>query len=127
MRDGVFDRRVGHHADELAAADAPDRIVAHKMRARAGRDLTQHFVAAAMAEQIIDQLEAVEIDIGKRPRQRFVALHGNGFLDAAPVQRAGQRIVLGEKAQTLDGFRTFGGVPCNEPSIQPFERIALSR
>ena len=47
---------------EFVAAEPGDRIVGPGEVAKAGRDLTQNFVAGGVAVNVVDRLEAVEID-----------------------------------------------------------------
>ena len=75
--------------------------------------LLQHFVPYVMPEQIIDQLEAVQIQIGERhglPVREL--LHGRieRFFDATAVQHLGERIMVSQKIQLLGGFGLVGDI-----------------
>ena len=66
-----------------------------------------------MAEQVVDQLEAVEVDIGQGHRLaggQSVGGQREFALDAAAVEDLGERVVVGHELQLLGGLVLFGGV-----------------
>ena len=110
---GERDRGVRHDDHEFVAAHAPDLLAAGQRQFHALADLFQDLVAGRVAEQVVDQLEAVEVDVGHRQRlARAQRLHRalEHLLDAAPVEDLGQRVVVGHEAQLLGGLVFFGDV-----------------
>ena len=98
--------QVGEQHDELVAAEARQVVAGAQALLQAPADLHQHAVAGLVAEAVVDQLEAVEVD----EQQRGLARTGlaellQGLLQqlvqAQAVGQAGQRIVAGGVAQLL--------------------------
>ncbi len=115
LADEPGERDVGVREDdqELVAPDTPDLHVARQHLRDACAHLLQHVIASGMAEQVVDELEAVQVQIGQRQRLALVALRQGRFedlLDAAAVEYARERIVVGQHAQVLGGARFFGHV-----------------
>jgi hypothetical protein len=88
---------------ELVAADARDGVVVAQRRAQPARDLLQQLVADVVAQRIVDELEAVEVDEQHRHllveplrlRQRLAQpIHQH-----RAVGQAGERVVV---RQVLD-------------------------
>jgi hypothetical protein len=64
---GIVDRRVGHHAQKLVAADADDRVVgAHMTADRVHRALQQR-VAGSMTMPVVLGLHPDDLDISATP------------------------------------------------------------
>lgn len=123
LRDGVVDRRVVHHADELVAADAHDRIIAREMRR----------VRAATCRSTSSPL--------RWPNRSLTSLSGPDPYTRAPtaafhremafsIPRRFSEPVSGScsdrKCRRSTAFER-SVVSCNDPSIHPFERIAFKR
>jgi hypothetical protein len=89
LLDRIVDTRIAHHTDKLVATDPSYRIIGPHHRTGTRCNLLEHLVTGAVTEQIVDELEAVKIDIRERPRCVFVALFGDGPLDSAAIQRGG--------------------------------------
>ena len=127
---------VGHlrqQGDELVAAEPADRLegavrahahgleralehlvgVAHA-RAQAPRHLDQQLVAGAVAERVVDDLEAVEVD----QQQRHLVVEAAAVLERplgapdqlAPVGQAGEGVEVGEVADPVLGEAPVGHV-----------------
>jgi hypothetical protein len=94
-RDCIVDRHVRKHAHEFVTANAPNLHVGAETLDEARRDMPQYFVAGPVAEQVVEQLKPVEIEIRECPRAAFAALPADCMLDAATVQETGERVVLG--------------------------------
>ena len=93
----LVERAADQQHAELVAAEARDRVrVAHRF-AQQLRDFAQHAVAGEMAAGVVDDLEAIEIEVTQHVRgvatprgfDRFV----EAALELAPVHEAGERIV----------------------------------
>ena len=111
LRDAAQHRRIvevldDHH--ELVAAQARQQVgLAQRARQR-GRHALQELVADAMAERVVDVLEAVEVDeqhadamaaaLGLRDRLR------QALVQQQPVGQAGQRVARREILQPLLGL-----------------------
>ena len=106
-------RRTRQHNHEFIAADAADALPVAQHFLDPLAYLDQYFVARSMPVQVVDQLETIEIEIGKRQglayRQAGQRIAQRQF-DAAAIEHAGQWIVFGEKTQLCRGFRFFGDV-----------------
>ena len=121
---GQRNRRIRHHDDEFIAADAADLLAAGQHCCHPLAHLAQHFVAGGVAEQVVDQLETVEVEVGQRQRLPGGHCRHRVFehlLDAAPVEYLGQRIVVGHEAQLFGRLRFFSGFfehPLDAPARQ---------
>ena len=106
------DRGVLHDDQELVAADPPQTM----MPDRPGHplaDLFQDIVAHRVPEQVVDQLEAVHVEISQRQRPlRRAALERrrSDRLDATPVEDLGQGVEFGKVAELPVGLVAFGDV-----------------
>ena len=124
---------LGQQRDELVAAEPADRLeravranadaleralehlvgVAHA-RAQAARDLHQQLVAGAVAERVVDDLEAVEVDQQQRDLVAQAAAVLERALGApdqlAPVRQPGQGVEVGEVADPVLGEAPVGDV-----------------
>jgi hypothetical protein len=82
--DGIGDDR------EFVTADASDGVFEAKTALETARDRRQQLVTDEMAERVIDDLEAVEVE-----EQNSEAVVGDAVEPDAPVVRAGLRIARG--------------------------------
>ena len=105
--------QAGHEDDEFIAPHAPHVHARLQQRRHPGADLAQHLVAGVVAKQVIDQLEAIQIQIGQcqgraglRGLQRPVQLGAN----AVAVEHLGQRVMVGQELQALRGQGALGHV-----------------
>ena len=94
---------VGQQDGELVAAEAGDRgAVAHALAQRVGH-LADQLVAGAVAERVVDVLEAVDVEqhdcAARAVAGDVVDVALELALERAPVQQAGQRVVVGHVAQ----------------------------
>ena len=104
---GPGDRGVRENQHKLVSAYPAQVYALGQHVGDAFAHLLQHFVPHVLPEQIIDQLEAVQIQVGERhglPAQEL--LHGRieRFLDATAVEHLGECIVVRQKIQLLGGF-----------------------
>ena len=99
--------RAGLHDDELVAAEARGEFGVRQERGDARGGRLEQLVAGGMAVQVVDLLEAVEVD--DHHRQLPVArLHGGDavfqmVLERGAVGQAGQRVEMGEIEDALLG------------------------
>jgi len=110
-------RNAGQYDDELVAAQAGDEIgFAHDLGQAAG-DLAQQVIANLVAERVVDDLEAVEVEEHDRHLPLVAACLGQQLGKAheqgEAVGQAGQCIVLGDVAHALFGFAALGDVGQN--------------
>ena len=95
---GLGGLHVFEQHDELVAGDARDDVgIAHATRQAPGH-LLQHGIAGAVAQAVVDHLEAVDVDVEQAEAATVVATRaGERALDAIAqvdaVRQAGQRIV----------------------------------
>ena len=106
-------RRIAHDQGEFVAADAAEEGACDR-GAQPLRDRAQQAIAERMTEDVVDLLEAVEVD--RQHREALVRLRralqhgGEALVEGGAVGQFGQRVVV---RQTLDaGLRplTFGHV-----------------
>ena len=90
--------------DELVAADPSDQVARTHDLGEPVADAAQQFVAGLVAEEVVDRLEAVEVDEHHGGgdavldhRLQFVEEHG-------PVDESGEHVVAGEVFQRLAGL-----------------------
>ena len=57
---------LGEQDRELVPAETGDRVVARSTRARRSADLLQQLVARRVAERVVHDLEAIEVDVHHR-------------------------------------------------------------
>ncbi len=112
---GVLDRgQLGQQQDELVPAEARHRIrLAHRLL-KAPRHFTEQPVAKVMAETVVDELKAVQVEKQNRHQPLGTLRVVNGLFQAIgeqrPVGQSGQFVVGGEIFQLrLIGF-AFGDV-----------------
>jgi hypothetical protein len=103
-------------AGELVAPDARDDRLLGQDRAQAAGGFDQHRVAHLVAVKVVGALELVEIEHeqgdGLVLAAGFLDKRGNGAIEAAPVEAAGQRIGIGELTGRVLGLAPlahFGG------------------
>ena len=105
---------VGEEEDELIAAKTADRVIATYAVLHALADHLEQFVAGVVAEAVVDQLEAVEVDEGDRDAAVVALRLQDGLVEAladqAAVRQAGQVVVVGDVMNTLLGQFAFGDV-----------------
>ena len=98
---------------ELVAAEARDGVAGAGRGAQAARDARQQLVAGRVAERVVDELEAVEVeeeqaDRAQRAAGGDVALHPlqrdvRPLEQQRAVRQAGQRVAHGERGQPALG------------------------
>ena len=105
---------VAEQEQELVAALAGEQVAgARGHRQPLGR-LAQYLVAAGVAERVVDELEAVEVDVDEpdgaaaapRARERL----GEVLLEQRAVGQAGQPVVVGEVRDLALGLAALGDV-----------------
>jgi hypothetical protein len=107
-------RQIGQQQKVLVAALTTDRIGASHLPFQALGDGDEHAVAGVVPEEIIDRLEAVNIE----HHQRHLGSHpvGEGdrllqtVLQQELVRQAGQGVVVGQEPGALLGQLAFGDV-----------------
>ncbi len=96
---------LGHDDGELVAAEPGAGLARVEHFGEALGDAAQHGIAGAVPEQVVDLLEAVEIEA--QHGKPVAAALGLGYLlvqllvEGGAVGEAGERIVVGEEAQLL--------------------------
>jgi hypothetical protein len=92
-----------HERDgELVAAHATEGVAVAQDAAQAVGGLDQHGVAGGVAVEVVDVLEAVDVEEGQGDAGvRFGEGLGQERVEGAPVQRARQRVAVGLVAQAL--------------------------
>ena len=65
---GVLNRRAGHCAQKLITADANDQVIWTQMGADPAHCVLEHPVAGGMTVDIVDSLQADDVDIGNHER-----------------------------------------------------------
>ena len=99
---------------ELVAAEAGHGVAVADARLHARRDGLQQLIADVVAERVVDDFEAIEVEeedrqpavIALRVRQR----DGQAVLEQQAVRQAGQRVVIREVLDLLFGVRPLGDV-----------------
>ena len=89
---------------KLVAAQARQHVIGAQLLLHAPRHLHQQLVAHVVAQTVVDQFEAVEVDEHQRPHMRRVGLRarhrtGQAFHEAAPVGQPGEAVVKGQVLQ----------------------------
>ena len=92
---------IGKQHGELVAAQAREDVAARNLRLQDVAQLAKQQVAGAVAAGVVHDLELVEIHVQQRGALLGILLHdfqrrGQPFLELAPVDQAGQRIVARE-------------------------------
>jgi hypothetical protein len=87
---------VGQQQEELLAAVAADEVALPKRRAEHGGHGGEHLVAAAVAVGVVDPLEVVQVEQGRRQRRDAAGRLGHhaldGVLDGPVVGQPGERV-----------------------------------
>ena len=109
---GLVDVRQQH--GELVAAEAGEGVAAAQRGRQPARDRTQQQVALGVAEGVVDQLEAVDVDehdcerAGAALRLRDRELEA--ILEQHPVGQVGELVVVGLEGDDLLGALALGDV-----------------
>jgi hypothetical protein len=97
--------QVGQHHREFVAAQARHHVVVARAGFQARRGLHQQLVADAVAEHVVDVLEAVQVDEHHGRAVPVAAGPGDRVFQAAAqlaaVRQVGQRVVLGQVGQAV--------------------------
>ena len=104
----------GEQDGELVATEAPEDVgLAQALLQRAGAG-DDELVARGVAEAVVDRLEAVEVEHEQRALGAVAAAAGDvlgqGAVDAAAVEQAGERVVVGQVAQLVLQAAALGDV-----------------
>ena len=105
---------VGQQYRELVAAEPRERVARAQPILQERRDRQDELVTGMVAERVVDVLEVVEVEDEQRPA-RSVARDVRDvgvelLLEAAAVEQARQRIVVGEPAQLVLEAAALGDV-----------------
>ena len=83
---------------EFVAAEAGQRVALAHHALQDAPDLAQELVAGDVAAAVVDRLELIEIEVAQRVFDAFRARHeervSEAFLERAPVDQPGQRIMV---------------------------------
>ena len=122
-------RQSVHEQRELVAGEPADHGV---LRQRAGQALGQHFehpVAGAVAEGVVDLLEAVHVQVQQRHHLAAAQRARDGLLqqmvELHPVGDLGQRVVAGEVADAALGALAVGDVAGDEDVALELRVVAV--
>ena len=117
---------------ELVAAEARDRVALADVLLDALGDLAEQLVADGVAQRVVDDLEAVEVE-EEHGEPLVVAVRlGHGERQAVaeeePVRQVGQRIVEGEVLDLLLGPLALGDVDRRalddrQPAVRPLDEV----
>ena len=92
-----------HQDGELVAREAGDDVGRPDPLAHDRRHLSDQVVAGVVAERVIDQLEAVDVDDHHRALAAVAGAEGDELVEfgaeTAPIEEPGQGIVIGEVAK----------------------------
>ena len=100
--DGVARRRAAQHQHKFVAALAAGHVVRAQAFQHRAADQAQRAVTGGVAEKFVDALEVIDVKGHQHGRARFALaqrLVGQG-LEVAAVGHLGQRIQVGQRAQT---------------------------
>ena len=119
-------RHVEHERGELVTAEAADHVGGAKPAAQDLRGRAQHVVAREVAGGVVDELEVVEVEQHERA-VLALALHApqlaaQSLHEPAPVEEAGQGVVVGEPAELPLGLLAVADVLDLEHVV---ERLAV--
>ena len=85
---------------KLVTAQAPQDVTCTAATAQFSRYFLQDVVTGGMTQRIVDLFEAVEVDEQDRAAAVVTANFGEvlfqALVEAAPIEQAGERIVVGE-------------------------------
>jgi len=104
----------GQYDDELVAAQAGDDVAVAHRSGQALRHLDEQLIAHMVAEGVVDDLEAIEVDQHQR-QLLLVALAEaqrlfEALVQAEPVGQVGERVVVGEVTVFFLGGLALGDV-----------------
>jgi len=114
---------------ELVSAEAPEHVAAPQRLGQAAGGGQQEAVAGLVAEGVVDVLELVEVHVEQgafvavAAGQRHVPLEL--LLEAAPVEQAGEGVVIGEEGEPLLGALALGDVEPQAPEQVASLGVAL--
>ena len=107
---------------ELVATQARHHIAAAHRVAQHGGHLLQQPVAGGVPAGVVDQLEAIEVDVHQRMLGAFFACRAphasQPRIELCPVDQPGQRIVRGTEADLPRQAALLGDVPKNNHHAQ---------
>ena len=94
---GILDRRAGHDAEKLVAAEANDQVVGTQMTADRVCDTLQQRVARGMAVRVVDSLQPLDVDVSDEEHARRspgtidlpVEFHETGLARSRPREYVG--------------------------------------
>ena len=107
-------RCIGQDDDELVAAEPADQVFAPRAFKQARADLLQQAIAGFVTVQIVDRLEAVQVD-EQQCAPTMAALRRRDQMEAVledqrPVRQSGQCVVQRRLADALLGQLALGDV-----------------
>ena len=101
-----------HQHRELVAGEAGDDVGGPHPLAHDRGDVADQVVAGVVAERVVDRLEAVDVDDHHRALAAVAGGEGDVLVElgaeAAAVEQAGERVVIGEVAQLGLGLLGLG-------------------
>ena len=116
-------RKPGNDHREFVAAEARDHAVGLEDAFDPLGDRLQHGIAGDVAEQIVDFLEAVEVEeqhgkaaVGAAMRREFGL---QLLVEAGAVRQFGQRIVMGEEMDILFGLLALADIADGKHLVRP--------
>ena len=101
---------------ELVAAQAGHRGLVAESRLQPADDFLQHDVSGGMPEQVVEELEAVEVEVDQRDLADVVGGHaaveqaGDAAAKPAAVERTGEGVVFGGMGKPAFGVLVFRDV-----------------
>ena len=108
---GGFDR--GLDDGEFVAAEPGHKVGSRNASAQACGDRLQQFVADQVAEQVVDALEFVDVDVMHRQLlawDEVSEFHLQPFVEQRAVRQVGQRIVMCKVGDALFGAGALGDI-----------------
>ncbi len=110
-----FAGQIAKQGDEFVAAETGQVVTRPQTSQQPLRHFHQHLVASAVAEAVVDQLEAVQIDEeqGRGPTVRSLLHLLEQFVQVQTVGQAGQGIVACRMAQAF-----LGGLACADVGLR---------
>ena len=123
--------QIGHHNDELIAAETGDGIVFAQGQLHACGQGPQELVAGLMAVIVIDGLEAIQVEVGQgQPGVRALDLrHGlpQAVAKQDPVRQPGQGIIMGDVHQLTLMLLALGDVRVQRHVAQDLSLAIVDR
>ncbi len=119
-----------HQDDEFVPAQPRQHIAVAQAGAQPGGDLLQQLVAGFVADNVVDVLEAVEVDQHQRGIHSL-ALAGRdrmleGALEVRAIGNAGQLVVISQVLDVFLGTLAVGDVANDEAGAQLARSVAES-